>query len=56
MIRIGDLVFHSTVKNLGSTFQSLSATCTRIDIAFDLYKEKSTKSDEPDQQSDGKVY
>ena len=40
--------FHDLVKNLGSTFQSLSATCTRIDIVFHLYKEKSIKSPERD--------
>ena len=54
MIRIGDLVFHDLVKNLVSTFQSLSATCTRIDIAFNFYKEKTIKSNERDRRSDGK--
>ena len=49
MIRIDDLV-----KNLGSTFWALSATCTRIDIVFNLYKEKSIKSNKRDRQSDGK--
>ena len=44
MIRIVDLVFHDLLKNLGSTFQYLPATCTRIDIVLDLYKEKSIKS------------
>ena len=39
-----DMVFHDLVKNLGSTFQYLPATCTRIDIVLDLYKEKSIKS------------
>ena len=32
--------FHDLVKNLGSTFRSFSATCTRNGIVFDLYKEK----------------
>ena len=54
MIKIADLVFHDLVRNLGSTFQSLSVTCTRIDIVFDLYKEKSIKSNERDRRSDGK--
>ena len=54
MIKIADLVFHDLVRNLGSTFQSLSVTCTCIDIVFDLYKEKSIKSNEHDRRSDGK--
>ena len=54
MIMIGDLVFHDLVKNLVSTFQSLSATCTRIDIAFNFYKVKTIKSNERDRGSDGK--
>ena len=54
MIKISDLVFHDLVRNLGSTFQSLSATCTRIDIVFDLYKEKCINSNESDRWSDGK--
>ena len=54
MIKIADLVFHDLVRNLGSTFQSRSVTCTRIDIMFDLYKEKSIKSNERDRRSDGK--
>ena len=54
MIRIGDLIFNDLVKNLGSTFPSVSPTCTRIDIVFDLYKEKSIKSNERDRRSDGK--
>ena len=54
MIRIGDLVFHDLVKNLVSTFQSLSATCTRIDIVFNFYKGKTIKSNERDRRSDGK--
>ena len=46
--------FHDLVKNLGSTSRSLSATCTRIDIVFDLLKEKSIKSHERNRRSDGK--
>ena len=46
--------FHDLVKNLGSTFRPLSATCTSIDIVFDLYKEKSVKSHERHRRSDGK--
>ena len=39
---------------LGSTFRALSTTCTCIDIVFNLYKEKSIKSNKRDRQSDGK--
>ena len=42
------------VKNLGSTFRPLSATCTRMDIVFDLSKEKSVKSYERHRRSNGK--
>ena len=35
-------------------FLSLSATRTRIDIVFDLYKEKSIKSHERDRGIDNK--
>ena len=46
--------FYDLAKNFGSTFQSLFATCTRIDIVFDLYKERCIKSHEGDRRSDGK--
>ena len=46
--------FHKLVKNLGSTFWSLSVTCTRIDILFDSYKETNIKLHERDWRSDGK--
>ena len=46
--------FYELMKNLRSTFWSLSATCTRIDIVFDLYKETNIKSHERDRRNDRK--
>ena len=46
--------FHKLVKNLESTFWSLSVTCTRIDKLFDSHKETNIKSPKRDWRSDGK--
>ena len=38
--------YHDFVTSLWKTFQSLSETCSRIDIVFDLYNEQSIKASE----------